>query len=195
MPKDSQESKEKLMLIVSDAVSKDAALREEFRTGDKFRFIRDRLQSLKQQIEDAMVTIKVEEVGNKQVLAEDEELVYVYLFNAHGMDLQSWHKMLHPSVYYDHSVNRPIYGDQEQVETVIRNKTNRIQHGYLVFAVKKSNILSRGEAAKDATGISTLKIREGSFKPERFIQFWHNGQLYKLDEDGRIKKIISKPSA
>lgn len=190
MPKDSQELKEKLMQIVNEAVSVDAKLRADLNIGDKFRFIRDRLQALKQQVEETLQTIKVEETGTKQVIADDEQLVYVYLFNAHGIDTQSWMKMLHPSVYYEHSVNRPIYGAKEHVEMVIRNKSNRVQHGYLEVAVKKVAILNKGdENLKDSLGNPLLKIKEGSLRPERLICLTHNGNLYYVDENGRLAKI------
>jgi hypothetical protein len=190
MPKDSQELKEKLMQIVNEAVSVDAKLRADLNIGDKFRFIRDRLQALKQQVEETLQTIKVEETGTKQVIADDEQLVYVYLFNAHGIDTQSWMKMLHPSVYYEHSVNRPIYGAKEHVEMVIRNKSNRVQHGYLEVAVKKTAILNKDdESLKDSLGNPLLKIKEGSLLPERLICLTHNGNLYCVDENGRLAKI------
>jgi len=190
MPKDSQELKNKLMQIVSDAVSQDAKLRETLLIGDKFRFIRDRLTALQQHVDEALQTIKVEENNVKQAVSQDEQLVYVYLFNAHGMDLQSWIKMLHPSVYYEHSVNRPIYGSKEHVEMVIRNKTNRIQHGYLEIAVKTAAVVQRGgEALKDNLGNPLIKIKEGSLRPERLISFVHNGHQYSLDENGRLEKI------
>lgn len=191
MPKDSQELKNKLMEIVTSAVNHDAKLREELQIGDKFRFIRDRLTGLQQTVEEALRTIKVEESNVKQAVGEDEQLVYVYLFNAHGIDLPSWIKMLHPSVYYEHSVNRPIYAVKEHVEMVIRNKTNRIQHGYLEVAVKKTAIVQKGEdGLKDNLGNPLLKIREGSLRPERLISFWHNGYQYTLDENGKLEKIV-----
>jgi hypothetical protein len=184
MPKDSKESKDRLLQIVNKAVEKDAKLREELQIVDKFRFIRERLNLLKQSIAETLDTIKVQEVGNSRAAAEDERMVYVYLFNAHGMDLFSWNKMLHPSVYYEHSVNRPLYGEMEHVDAVIRNKTSRIQHGYLAIAVKKT-------ALKESLGSPLLKIKEGSLHPDRLIYFWHNGHQYRVDDDGRLEKIIN----
>lgn len=190
MAKDSKELKEKLMRLINEAVSQDSKLRADLKIGDKFKFIRDRLQALKQHVEEALLTIKVETEENKDVLAEDEQLVYVYLFNAHGIDLQSWVKMVHPSVYYEHSVNRPIYGDKSHIEAVIRNKTNRIQHGYLTFAIKKNFILRKDdEAPKDALGHPLLKIKEGTLKPDRLISLTHNGHTYVVNEKGGLEKV------
>lgn len=191
MKKNTKESKEKLLQIISQAVSQDIALREQLQIGDKFRFIRDRLAALKQQIEDALRDIKVEAEETKPLVGESEQLIYIYLFNAHGIDVSSWLKMLHPSVYYDHSVNRPIYGEKEHVEAVIRSKTNRIQHGYLTMAVKKDQIIRQGdEAKKDSLGHPLLKIKEGALQPNRLVSFTHNGTDYTLNEDGDLEKIV-----
>lgn len=190
MPKDSKELKEKLLQLIHDAVNQDAKLRSDLQIGDKFRFIRESLHALQSHVDEAMQTIKVETQENKDVLAEDEQLVYVYLFNAHGIELQSWIKMMHPSVYYEHSVNRPIYDRKEQIESVIRSKANRIQHGYLTIAIKKACILKRDdEAVKDNIGNPVLKIKEGSLKPDRLISLTHNGHSYVLNENGALEKI------
>lgn len=191
MKKNSKESKERLLQIISQAVSQDTALREQLQIGDKFRFIRDRLAALEQQIEEALRDIKVETDETKSLVAENEQLIYIYLFNAHGIDVSSWLRMLHPSVYYDHSVNRPIYGAKEHVEAVIRSKTNRIQHGYLTMVVKKDHIIKQGEQAKkDNLGHPLLKIKEGALQADRLVSFTHNGMDYTLNEDGDLEKIV-----
>ena len=191
MKKNSKESKERLLQIISQAVSQDTALREQLQIGDKFRFIRDRLVALEQQIEEALRDIKVETDETKSLVAENEQLIYIYLFNAHGIDVSSWLRMLHPSVYYDHSVNRPIYGAKEHVEAVIRSKTNRIQHGYLTMVVKKDHIIQQGDGGKmDSLGHSLLRIKEGALQPDRLVSFTHNGMDYTLNEDGDLEKIV-----
>lgn len=191
MPKDSRELKDKLLQLLSKAVAEDTDLRQSLNIGDKFRFIRERLQALKQEVESALETIKLADEGSKQVVHEDEQVVYVYLFNAHGMDLQTWLKMLNPSVYYEYSVNRPIYGEKAHVESLIRGKTTRTQHAFMAVAVKKSAILSAPESAtKDQLENPLVKIKEGSLRPERLISFTHNGVDYFLNDDGKLEKML-----
>ena len=191
MPIDSKELKEKLLQVLNTAVAQDKELRDSLKIGDKFRFIRERLHALKNEVEAAVETIKLVDEGNKRVVEADEQLVYVYIFNARGMDFQSWLKMLHPSVYYEYSVNRPIYGSSEEIESLIRSKSTRVQHGYMEIAVKKTAILSTPEtAAKDQQGNSLIKVKEGSLRPERLIHFSHNGIQYFLDEDGHLVKVV-----
>jgi hypothetical protein len=152
------------------------------------------LQALQSEVVTALETIKLVDEGNKQVVFEDEKVVYVYLFNAHGVDLQSWLKMLNPSVYYEYSVNRPIYGEKEYVDNLIRSRVTRVQHGYMAVAVKKTAILSTPETAvKDQLGNPLVKVKEGSLQPDRLITFTHNGIDYFLNDDGRLEKIINSP--
>lgn len=186
---DSQESKEKLLKIVDDAVKHDDELRQQLEIGEKFRFIRDRLKALQQSVHDALQTIKVIDEVKERIIAEDETLVFVYLFNAHGVDLQSWLKMVQPAVYYEYSVNRPIYNDKEHIESLVRSKANRIQHGYLVFVIKKAEIISKPDTAtKDNLGLPMVKIKEGTLKRENLLAFMHNNNQYELDEDDRLKR-------
>jgi Dot/Icm secretion system protein (dot_icm_IcmQ) len=191
MPIDSKELKEKLLQILSEAVSKDNDLRQSLQIGDKFKFIRDRLQVLKADTETVVESIKLVDDVVKKTIGEDEQLVYVYIFNAHGIEVQSWIKLLHPSVYYEYSVNRPIYFEKEHIEAVIRGKQKRVQHGYMTVAVKKDLILSTPATSQvDQSGNPLAKIKEGSLKPERLISFTHNDVDYYLSESGRLEKVI-----
>lgn len=49
-------------------------------------------------------------------------MVYVYLYNATGADLQTWRKLLSQAVFYEHSINRPIYVDESAIRDYLRFK-------------------------------------------------------------------------
>lgn len=190
MSKDAKDLKARLLKIVDDLAAEDKKLREELGIGDKFRFIRDRVGSLKTHMDEALASIQFETDEEKgREVRDDEQVVYVYLFNAHGIDVQTWHKMLHPSVYYEYSINRPIYQEKDHIESFIRSKSDKTQHGYLTVAVQKNLISSQGGSYKDNLGHPLVKIREGSLKPERLLHFAHNGELYQLNENGGLKKL------
>jgi hypothetical protein len=189
MMPENNDLKEKLMTLIREAVTGDKKLREEYQMGDKFRFISDRLSGLLERVEENIAALqkKVEKVND--AIVEDEVLVYVYLYNTHGLSLQSWLKMLNPSVFYEYSVNRPIYAEKKEVEAYIRTKANKTQHGYLTVAVKKTEILpGSAELQRDTLGHSLIKVREGSLKAERLIAFTHNGHDYRLTENGELSK-------
>jgi intracellular multiplication protein IcmQ len=190
MPMTLKEKKEKLLQLVQEALQQDKALREKYQIGGKFRFINERLQLLQTHVEESLVALKEQAEPADMQLAEDEVIVYVYLYNAQGLVLQTWHKMVNPSVFYEYSVNRPIYLDKTHVEAFIRTRTNKVQHGYLSIAVKKQDILPVAEVnqSKDAIGNIVIKVKEGSLHFDKLIAFIQGDHTYKVNEAGELIK-------
>jgi len=186
-----KELKEKLQKLVLESIQADKDLRDQYQIGDKFRFIRDRLANLGLRVQEE-INAMMQEIENKiDKVAEDETLVYVYIFNAQGVVLQTWQKMLSPSVYYEYSVNRPIYIEKAHVEAFIRNRPTKVQHGYLTVAIKKSDILPTPagiEPPKDQNGSPLYKIREGSLKPNKLFSFTHQDIAYVVNAAGQVVK-------
>lgn len=190
MSNENNRTKEQLKLLLDQAVQQESGLREQYQMGDKFRFIRDRLHALRSHVEQGLASLQKKSKETKIELATDEMPVYVYLYNAQGLVLQTWTKMLKPSVFYEYSVNRPIYQEKSQVESFIRGKHNKSQHGYLTIAVKKADVFAGdNEATKDTVGHQLIKVREGSLQAEKVIAFNHLGNEYVLNEEG---KLVSK---
>lgn len=188
MPIEEKNEKEVVLTVVRNAVQKDAELREKYLIGEKFRFIRDRLQALQTRIEESLSQIQKKEEKRSDQILEDETVVYVYLFNSQGMNIKTWEKMLNPSVFYEYSINRPVYSDKSHIEAYIRSKSNKSQHGYIEFVIKKSELIPGSEQTKDALGHTLIKVKEGSLKADRVRTFIHTEQAYLLNEEGQIVK-------
>lgn len=189
MSNDNSEKKAKLLQLIRNAVSQDKQLREKYNIGEKFRFIRDRLQALLARVEENLQLFETAAQQNKDLLLPDETLIFVHLFNAQGVILHTWHKMLNPSVFYEYSINRPIYAEKKFVETFIKSKTNPNQHAYLTIAIKKQDVMSLAsdtEHATDLIGNPLIKVREGSLKFNRLIIFTHNGIDYEVSAEGNL---------
>ncbi len=187
-----QEQKAKLLQLVQRAIEQDNVLREKYQIGEKFRFIRDRLSALQSHMAESLVEVGKDTEPKVAEICEDEMVVYVYLYNAQGVNFATWHKMVHPSVLYEYSVNRPIYVDKAQIDAAIRAKAERQQHGYLTIVVKKTDILPTvGEGAKDPYGAPLVKVREGALHFKRLISFTHHSHEYILKESG---EIVRKPT-
>lgn len=186
------EQKEKLRELMQAMLAEDKALREKHQIGEKFRFIRDRLNALATRVEEGLGLLDKEEIEVTDVILEDDAVVYVYLYNAQGLVLKTWQKMLNPAVFYEYSVNRPIYTDKAQIDAFIRSRPNKVQHGYLAIAIKKQDILpaEEGESFKDAIGHPLIKVREGSLRFERLIAFAQNGHEYTVKENGEFEKKV-----
>jgi len=188
-----QDLKEKLIQIIRTVVQRDNELREQYKIGDKFRFVRDRLQTILSQAETNLAISQKKQIKSIGILAEDEVIVYVYLFNAQGLLLPTWKKMLSSSVFYEHSVNRPIYTESSQVESFIRSKSNKAQHGYLSIAIKKSDMTKPSDnPPKDPIGNVLIKVREGSLQIDKVISLIHQGRHYYLDQHGELIEKKSK---
>lgn len=190
---DENEQYKKLLNLLLEAIKEDQELREKYQVGEKFRFIRDRLNTLKIQLEQSMLQLQEKKVEQKDVVATDEMIVYVYLYNAQGANMKTWQNMLNPAVFYEYSVNRPVYAEKSQIESYLRSKANRTQNGYLAVIVKKSDVIKSALPLKDAINNQLIKVKEGSLKFEKMISFNYNNQEYVLNEAGElIKKTFSQ---
>lgn len=181
-----KELKEKIIHLVREAVQSDQALRQELQIGEKFRFIRDRLNTLATHVEESLHDVEAETQQVAETVTADEIEVYVYLFNAHGLTMQTWNKMISPRVFYEYSVNRPIYTEKSHIEAFIRSRSNKYQHGYLTVAIKKDQVLKSAEPLQDSIGGPVVKIKEGSLRIDRLINFTHVEKHYRLDSDGGL---------
>lgn len=187
MTKSSKEQQLKLLALVKEAIERDQQLRGKYQIGEKFRFVRERLHHLLVKLEQDMDALDQQEKKVIEDIPKDEVIIYVYLFNAHGLDLRSWMKMLTPKIFYEHSVNRPVYLDKSFVEAFIRSKQNKLQHGYLTVGVSDKDIIQR-ESGKDSLGHQLAKIKEGTLSFTRLVSFTHNEHVYTVNAEGEIVK-------
>lgn len=182
----SNEIKEKVLELVRKAIEQDEELRKKYGIGDKFRFVRDRLRQLSEAIEAELKTKVVVQDDTKREVMPDQRLVYVYLYNTHGSHFRSWQNMLSPDLFYEYSVNRPIYPDLKSLQRLLKTKENKLQHAFLAVAVSKSDIIET--AAQDGLGQPLLKVKEGSLHFDNLISFTHNEQDYVLNSEGLLIK-------
>jgi len=180
---------EKLIQLIRDVIQQDADLRTKYEVGEKFRFVRDRLQGALTHLEEQAQVLKNKgQQVKREEDATDKTVVYVYLYNAQGVILRSWSTLLTPRVFYEYSINRPIYGDKKSIESFIRSKTNKQQHAYLTVKMNSSDVISAEGITKDTIGNPLMKIREGSLRFENFVVFTHNEHDYTLNAQGEFVK-------
>ncbi len=196
MPQENeQELLNQLISLIQEALQRDTQLRQSHQVGERFRFVRDRLQVLLETIEKETAIIAKQTKQAAVLQAEEGELlVYIHLYNAQGALLRTWQSMITPKAFFDFSVNRPIYQEKKHIEAFIRSKTNKAHHAYLIVAMQKERILPPPEEGviKDALENPLIKVKEGSLSHRRMICFVHNEITYELNEEGElIKKIES----
>lgn len=189
MSNDDQKDQEvKVLELIREAVKHDEELRKQYNVGDKFRFVRDRLHSLLESLESSVQsTQKIKQESNREAGA-DEITAYVYLYNAHGVNLRSWLNMLTPKVFFEYSVNRPVYAEKNYIESLLRSKTNKLQHAYLTIAIKPEDVVKTSSELKDSAGNPLIKVKEGSLRFEKLLMFTHAEHNYTLNEEGELVK-------
>lgn len=187
---DSNDEQEvKLIKIVRQTIERDEALRDKYEIKSKFRFVRDRLQALLNYLEKELEAKNIKEEEHESVIVESDEIIaYVYLFNAHGASIKTWHNMLMPKVFYEYSVNRPIYLDRKQIEALLKTKPNHNQHGYIAIAIKTADIQSAPQGVLPNQETETVRIKEGSLNFSKVISFTHNGIDYLVNKRGELIK-------
>ena len=60
----------------------------------------------------------------------------------------NWQNMLTPRVFYEYSVNRPIYAEKKYVDSLLRAKGNKAHHAFLTVAIKKIHITTDTNSKK-----------------------------------------------
>lgn len=180
-----QEKKVKLLNYVRELVKEEEELRQKHNIGDDYRSISNRFKALLAYVEghvdesgDALANIAQSNAN----LAEGQQYVYVYLFNAQGRILSRWVPMFSPRNFSEYSVNRPIYQEEDQVQAYIRSRSNDDAHAYLVMKVNKSDVVSSPEQAHyhDAIGQPLLKLKEKSLMAENLVVFVYKGDRYRV---------------
>jgi hypothetical protein len=185
------ESNEELLKELGNIVDIERDLRERCGVGARFKVVREQLQNILQKYTKKIRQLQLfgQDVEKKtDVLLPDEMLVYVYLFNAQGSTLKNWENLLLPKALIDHSVNRPIYVDQQDIEKMLRAKQNKTQHAYLIIAIKKQSVLQTEEnkELKDQYGFPLLRIKQGSLDTAKIKKFIHNEHEYKVTDQGKL---------
>ena len=186
-----KEERANILTFVKEVMAEDVALRDQYQVNNKFAFLRDRLQVIFSPLEESAKTVVAieEEKKAENALSENNVIVYVYLFNAKGAALSSWESMLTPKLFYEYSVNRPIYADRVAIDALIREKADKRQHACFSVTVKSSDIiLSGGGASKDSGGSSLIKVREGGLSFDKLNAFFCDEGEYRMNEMGQLVK-------
>lgn len=182
--------------ILQKVVNTESELRSNCGIDVRFNVIRTQLQTLLKKVENEITSPQssLECALNEQSsLNKDEMLIYVYLFNTKGSILKTWQNLLLPSALMDHSVNRPIYVDEEHVAAMFRSKQNKEQYAYVEMVVKKKDIISSPQdkdVLRDNHGFSLARLKQGALRLENIRKFVHNGLAYSISDDLRLEVRI-----
>lgn len=170
---------EHLLALLTELSKIEAELREAHQVGARFIVLQNQISLLLQQCHDTFPAAQVlPEIEDRRLMAEDESMLFIYVFNMNGEKAKNWQKLLTVSALRDHGVNRPIYTAREDVEELLRSKPDPALHAYLEVIVKKTDILP--STAKDIQGHTLVRLKEDRLTPQSVHHFVHLGRHYRL---------------
>jgi hypothetical protein len=182
--------------LVWQAIQKEKELREKYHIGTRFNVILSQLKALHEKMQDKLNILqnrsdKAAAAASlaEESLAKHEMLVYVHLFNVHGKTLRTWQQLLSSKALFEHSVNRPIYEKEEQIEKILRRKVDQNQQAYLVVAIQKTDVMP-DKSDKTPQDPPIIKLKQGALLAPNIKMFVHNSKKYRLNKDGILVPLI-----
>ena len=166
-----------------NAISEEQSLRESLNLGEELGYVPKKLKAILNNLEstlDYRILQSVKSPPWKRAIAEDETLVYIYLYNLNGKHMRNWEKMLVPNAMTEYGFNRPIYQDKEALGKFLDINYNEYCHAHLGVIIKKSDI-EDADTYKDPLGQSILRVTEGALKYDNILEFTHMGIPYYLN--------------
>lgn len=112
--------------------------------------------------------------------------VYISLYLIEGSNLKKWEALL--SNIGRQSVNRPIYGIEQDVQDLMRSKDYHQNDAYAVVRIRKTDIYQPyNKPPVDKTGREILVVRDAAVKAESVVRFIHTTGRYRLIEGKLVK--------
>lgn len=184
-----KERNRKIIDIVRKAIDDDQVRREKFKIGEQYSFIPEKLQATLKRLEDSLdyseETITSSLPPWHRDIAENEQLVYIYLYNAQGKDIHVWERLLSNKSLAEQCFSRPIYANRDDAERILRSRDDALQHAFIAVVVKKNHVITSHNLT-DPTGNQRVRLVENSLKTDNIIEFFHNGKAYYRDQRRRL---------
>ena len=184
------EKKRNLNVIetVRQAIRDDKARREKFNIDKQYSFIPEKLQNILKRLEDNLDYSEEELISLPpwhRDIAENERVIFIYLYNAKGKHQQVWEQLLSNKSLREYSFNRPIYQKRSDVERVLNHREDSPNHAFISVVVKKNHIIE-STGAVDSLGGQRIRLVEGSLDADNILEFVHNNKEYYRDNRCRL---------
>lgn len=177
----------KIIETLRKTLADSQAANQKFRVGEKFSYVEDKLQNMINKLENNLDFREEEKVNLPpwhRELAENERVIYIYLYNAQGKDPKVWQRLLSRKSMQDYSFSRPIYAKREYAEAILSNRDHCANHAFIAVVVKKNHIIENN--VKDNFGNPRIRLLEGSLDADNIIEFVHRKRAYYRDNRARL---------
>jgi intracellular multiplication protein IcmQ len=126
--------------------------------------------------------------SKKTATSHKTQLVFILLYSAEGNNLKQWENIINSLTA--HSMTRPIYKNETDVQAVIRNKSNRQNDAYIAFAITENDISPpfNNKTPVDRYGNELIVLKEGVIHPNDVEYFIHSSGRY-LFQTGKLIRV------
>jgi intracellular multiplication protein IcmQ len=163
-------------------------------TGKKLREFRERLKSeLNLSSEESRPSSSPHHRYIKEKKTNQTSLlVFILIYCAEGTNLRQWETVINSLA--THSMTRPIYKNESDVQTVIRGKANKQNDAYVALSITENDI-SPPFSAKipvDRYGNELVVLKEGVVHQNNIEYFMHTSGRY-IFQNGKLVRLESTP--
>jgi hypothetical protein len=192
---DHEDRTDEIVALVDEACEFEKTCREKHEMGARFNVVANQLRLLQARCKDHHEVNKAEKIKAaddialvEKPVADDETLVFVYLFNINGAKLRNWEPMLTDAALSEHSVNRPIYASLMEAQDIIRPRPNPTAHAIIEVIVSNELVLETAKTStrKDSLDHVMLRLRQSALKQMNVKAFYHAGETYCLAANGSL---------
>ncbi len=125
-------------------------------------------------------------LANRVAVRSGQQEIYVSLYSSDGGNMQTWERIV--LNLPKHTISRPIYASEEDVNQMMRHKENKMNEAYVSAYVNQTDILSIGDKTPyDKLGKALLTLKDRSITLNNINRFVHTSGIYVL-EHGRLTK-------
>lgn len=185
----SDEQNEAILKALNDAIEKGPWEKSNFLKviGKNLTEIRDGF--LNQLGASSHAQLKAEShLANRIALRSGQQEIYVSLYSADGVNIQSWEKIVFNLPRQ--MISRPIYADEADIKALLKTKENKQNEAYVAIYINQFDILplSADKAPVDKLGKTLLSLKDKTLNLDNISRFVHASGVYRY-ERGRLVKV------
>lgn len=164
-------------------------------TGKKLREFRERLKSQLVLPEEARVSAGLHQryVRARSGAKGPSQLAFILIYCAEGTNIRQWETVI--SSLATHSMTRPVYKSEEDVQAVIRSKPNKQNDGYVALSITDHDISPpfNNKTPVDRHGNELIVLKEGVVHANNIEFFVHVSGRYSFQNNKLIRLEDTEP--
>lgn len=130
-------------------------------------------------------------LANRVALRSGQQEVFVALYASDGSNLKAWERII--ANLPKQIVSRPVYADEDQVNTMIKTKERKDNEAYVAIYIHRSDLLSvsADKVPHDKLGQALLVLKDDAIHLDRLLFFYHSSGRYDYVEGRLIKAAVN----